>query len=70
MSALGPRWKLLLDACAHVRAQKQNRVCSADSGVWGLEFRVGTHWGNIKVILGLYWDSGKDNGNLCSIFRV
>ena len=21
-----------------------------------------THWGNIRVILGLYWDNGKENG--------
>ena len=22
-----------------------------------------THWGNVRVILGLYWDNGKENGN-------
>ena len=26
--------------------------------------------GNIRVILGLYWDNGKENGNYCSGFRV
>ena len=28
----------------------------------GFGFRA-THWGNIRVTLGLYWDNGKQNGN-------
>ena len=24
---------------------------------------IGTHWGNIRVILGLYGDNGKEDGN-------
>ena len=24
---------------------------------------IGTHWGNIRVILGFYGDNGKENGN-------
>ena len=23
---------------------------------------IGTHWGNFGVILGLYWNNGKENG--------
>ena len=30
----------------------------------------GTLWGNIRVILGLYWDNGKQNGNYYFGFRV
>ena len=28
---------------------------------------MGTHWGNIRVTLRLYWDNGKENGNFYSI---
>ena len=28
------------------------------------------HWGNIRVILGLYRDNGKEHGNYCSILRI
>ena len=28
----------------------------------------GTHWDYIRVILGLYWDNGKENGNYYSIY--
>ena len=37
--------------------------------IQGLGFRVlgdrglGTHRGNIRVILGLHWDNGNENGN-------
>ena len=31
---------------------------------YSLLFDIGTHWGNIRVILGLYWDTGKENENL------
>ena len=24
---------------------------------------IGFYWGNIKDILGIYWDYGKENGN-------
>ena len=27
-------------------------------------------WGNIRVILGLYWDNGRENGNYNLEFRV
>ena len=26
---------------------------------------IGTHWGNCGVLLGLYRDNGKENGNYC-----
>ena len=26
-------------------------------------YPIGTHWDNSKVILGLYCDNGKENGN-------
>ena len=28
------------------------------------------NWGNIRVILGLYWDNGKENGNYYTILGV
>ena len=28
------------------------------------------YWGNIRVIVGLYWDNGKENGNYYSILEV
>ena len=30
----------------------------------------GTHWGSLRVILGLYWDNGKENGNFYSILGL
>ena len=30
---------------------------------------MGAHWGNIGVILGLYGDNGKENGNYNMILR-
>ena len=29
-----------------------------------------THWGNTRLILGLYWDNGKENGNCDSILGL
>ena len=36
---------------------------------------MGAHWGSIRVVLGLYWDNGRYNGNyylgfMFSEFRV
>ena len=31
---------------------------------------IGTHWGNIRVILGLYGDNAKEHGNYCSIWAL
>ena len=32
---------------------------------------IGTHWGNIGIILGLYGDDGKENGNYYNVlYRV
>ena len=43
------------------------RYCVRGSDKVEADARLGpwysTHWGNIRVILGLYWDSGKGNGN-------
>ena len=30
------------------------------STIWLIEW---THWGNIRLILGLHWDNGKQNGD-------
>ena len=35
-----------------------------------LEFFLCTHWGSIRVILGLYRDHGKENGNYYLGFRL
>ena len=32
--------------------------------------RGGVYWGNIRVILGVYWDNGKENGHDYVGFRV
>ena len=45
------------------RAVKDATVTWAIGVIWGL------YWGYIRVILGVYWDSGEYNGNCCLGFR-
>ena len=30
---------------------------------------LGTHWGNIRIVLGFYVDNGNENGNYYLAFR-
>ena len=53
----------------HIGRQGLWTICGS-----GFEFLCGSmetsSWGNVKVLLELYWDNGKENGNYCLGFRV